>query len=165
MADRIDVDGGKYTVVSDAGHLTALRYGQPWRELTGDNLVFHLAMELQEARGELARLKQPGSRISLNITQADADSIIAAAQEMGAGPGMDHPHRGDLAHYQSRMGNHQKALAHMLAETYVQKFDWSDVITAVIDHVHNSAIEQALQVVPNAVAGAVRALKVIPTHE
>lgn len=103
-------------------------------------------------------------RASLNITQADVDSITAAAEQMGAGPGMDHPHRGDLAYYLGRMGNHQKALAHMLAETYCQKFDWSDVVTALIDHVHNSAIEQALVVATDEDRAAIRKLKVIPTH-
>lgn len=52
------VDGGKYTVVIPAnGGLHALRYGEPWRDLTGDNLVFNLAWELNEARAEIAALK------------------------------------------------------------------------------------------------------------
>lgn len=52
---RVYVDGGKYTVVFRAsGKLEAHRYGQQWRDLTGDNLVYHLALELDEARRNLS---------------------------------------------------------------------------------------------------------------
>jgi len=49
---RVPVNDGKYTVVFDGkGHLSALRYGEPWgRDLVGDNLVYWLAVELREAR-------------------------------------------------------------------------------------------------------------------
>lgn len=104
-------------------------------------------------------------KITLTITQQDVDAIVAAAEEMGAGPGIDHPGKSNLAHYRDRMGNAQKALAHMLAETYVHKFDLSDVMTALIDHIHNSAIEQALAVATDEDRAAIRALKVIPTHQ
>lgn len=39
MSEQMEFDNGKYTVIADQGKLTALRYGEPWRELTGDNLV------------------------------------------------------------------------------------------------------------------------------
>lgn len=49
--NRIDVADGKYTVLGiEDGHLRALRHGEEWRSLTGDNLIFALAVELQEAR-------------------------------------------------------------------------------------------------------------------
>lgn len=52
--NRIDVADGKYTVVGiEDGHLRALRHGEEWRSLTGDNLIFALAVELQEARERL----------------------------------------------------------------------------------------------------------------
>jgi hypothetical protein len=48
---------GKYTVhVEHNGSLTASRYGAPWRNLSGDNLVFHLAYELDEARKTIDNL-------------------------------------------------------------------------------------------------------------
>ena len=55
MAQHIEVGGGKYTVViHDSGHMEALRHGEPWRkDLTGDGLVYWLAVELQEARNKL----------------------------------------------------------------------------------------------------------------
>lgn len=49
---------GKYAVVfHDNGKLEALRYGETWRSLTGDNLVYWLAVELQNAREELSKLE------------------------------------------------------------------------------------------------------------
>lgn len=64
---QIPVENGKYTVVipetqeewakSECFH--ALRYGEPWRDLCGDNLILCLATELEEARAELKRLKTP----------------------------------------------------------------------------------------------------------
>lgn len=55
---NIDVNNGKYTVVFDDsnGKLTALRYGEPWRDIQGDNLVYWLAMSLQCAKEQIAEL-------------------------------------------------------------------------------------------------------------
>jgi hypothetical protein len=39
-------DNGKYTVINNNGLLSALRYGEPWRELTGDNLVAAMLHEV-----------------------------------------------------------------------------------------------------------------------
>lgn len=36
---------GKYTVINNNGNLSALRYGEPWRDLTGDNLVYWMLVE------------------------------------------------------------------------------------------------------------------------
>lgn len=48
---RVELDGGKYTVVQDEqGRLTALRNGEPWRDLVGDNLVLALAQEVENLR-------------------------------------------------------------------------------------------------------------------
>jgi hypothetical protein len=41
---EVEVDNCKYTVIQDAdGKLAALRYGMPWRAITGDNLIYQLA--------------------------------------------------------------------------------------------------------------------------
>lgn len=59
MAETVSVADGKYTVINDNGHLTALRNGEPWdRDLTGDNLVYWLTVELAQARERLAGLQQ-----------------------------------------------------------------------------------------------------------
>lgn len=57
-ANRIDVSDGKYSVVGiDHGRLHALRYGEAWRDLVGDNLVLALAQELDEARTKIRKLE------------------------------------------------------------------------------------------------------------
>lgn len=43
----VDVADGKYTViVKDAGGIEVLRHGEPWRDETGNNLIYWLAVEL-----------------------------------------------------------------------------------------------------------------------
>lgn len=51
---RITVEGCKYTVVINGGDMHALRYGERWKDLTGDKFVYCLATELQAARRALA---------------------------------------------------------------------------------------------------------------
>lgn len=58
MSEALEVSvlGGKYTVVMDSeGRLSALRYGEPWRDCVGDGLILALADELSAARSDLAR--------------------------------------------------------------------------------------------------------------
>lgn len=46
---KIELAGGKYTVIHDNGRgLRALRYGEEWRNLVGDNLVMAMAQEIEE---------------------------------------------------------------------------------------------------------------------
>ena len=58
MSFTVSVNDGKYTVVfHENGRPEALRYDEPWRDLSGDTLVHWLAVELQEAREEIIRLE------------------------------------------------------------------------------------------------------------
>jgi hypothetical protein len=56
---RITVNDGKYTVIVDnsaPGTFRALRYGEEWRDLTGDGLVLslcHAILDLQERLEEI----------------------------------------------------------------------------------------------------------------
>ncbi len=52
------VNDGKYTILMDDGDFRALRHGKSWRDLTGDGLIYWLAVELQEAKQELIKLNQ-----------------------------------------------------------------------------------------------------------
>jgi hypothetical protein len=53
----VTVADGKYTVKQDAsGRLTALRYGEPWRDCVGDGLICALAYEVDNLREQLARV-------------------------------------------------------------------------------------------------------------
>lgn len=47
----VEVADGKYAVIQDeTGCLKALRYGEEWRDCYGDNLIYWLAVELDELR-------------------------------------------------------------------------------------------------------------------
>lgn len=68
MSEQMDFNDGKYTVISDNGRLTALRYGEPWnRDITGDNLIYWMLVEairLKEERdASAAKLKEQDARI------------------------------------------------------------------------------------------------------
>lgn len=63
---KIDLHDGKYTIINElenGGGLRALRYGEEWRNLEGDNLVLSLFQELEEAKEEVERLREALERI------------------------------------------------------------------------------------------------------
>jgi len=39
---------GKYEIKREGDRVIALRYGEPWRDLTGDNLIYHLMARIEE---------------------------------------------------------------------------------------------------------------------
>lgn len=48
---KIELEGGKYTIIHDNGcGLKALRYGEEWRNLVGDNLVLAMTNEIERLR-------------------------------------------------------------------------------------------------------------------
>lgn len=55
--DGVTVGDGKYTVQCDGdGLMRCLRYGAPWRDLTGDGMVLALVQEIQHVRELYAEL-------------------------------------------------------------------------------------------------------------
>jgi hypothetical protein len=56
--ERIKVDG-KYEIVIDwnNGGVRALRYGEEWRELNGDNLILAMAYRIEELEKALEETK------------------------------------------------------------------------------------------------------------
>jgi hypothetical protein len=54
----IKLNDGKYTYIrDDHGNQKALRYGEMWRDLTGDNLIGALAARIEDLELELAESK------------------------------------------------------------------------------------------------------------
>lgn len=50
----IEIADGKYTVYQEkTGGLKALRYGKPWRDCCGDNLIGNLMYELIDAKEKI----------------------------------------------------------------------------------------------------------------
>ena len=61
---NISICDGKYTVIqAPTGTTRVLRYGEDWRDVTGDNVIGGLAWELQEARDRIKRLEEIGSEL------------------------------------------------------------------------------------------------------
>lgn len=66
MTERMEFEDGKYTVINHNGHLSALRYGEPWiYEISGSKLFYAMFVEAlglkderDALRAELAALKQ-----------------------------------------------------------------------------------------------------------
>lgn len=76
---RVDVDGGKYTVVQkEGGGTSILRYGEPWMgedgSFAGVNCVLAMAYELEELR----------ARPAATLEQRDADEGIEMLREANA---------------------------------------------------------------------------------
>ena len=46
----LKLDEGKYEIRMVGGRLEAYRYGAPWRDLTGDNLIYWLLIQIAEER-------------------------------------------------------------------------------------------------------------------
>ena len=54
---KIDFENGKYTVInalSEGGDFKALRYGEDWRSLNGDNLVYAMFCEIERLRDAIS---------------------------------------------------------------------------------------------------------------
>jgi hypothetical protein len=55
---NVSICDGKYTVIQEpSGETRVLRYGEEWRDVTGDNVICGLAWELQESRERIKRLE------------------------------------------------------------------------------------------------------------
>ncbi len=55
---RMTICDGKYTIIQDSNWKTRiLRYGEEWRDVTGDHVIGGLALELQEARDRIKRME------------------------------------------------------------------------------------------------------------
>lgn len=77
---RVEVEDGKYTVILHPdGKLEALRCGEPWRDLTGDKMVYCLAAEIETLR---RKVQQAQSAADMNRSWvADADSQISLLRQ------------------------------------------------------------------------------------
>jgi len=66
--EKINLDNGKYIVIiHDNYTMEALRYGEPWRNLTGDNLIYYMFQRIidLEERIKHSKGKQVINRANL----------------------------------------------------------------------------------------------------
>ena len=65
---NISICDGKYTVIqAPTGTTRVLRYGEEWRDVTGDNVIGGLAWELQEARDRIKRLEEENDAMRADL--------------------------------------------------------------------------------------------------
>ena len=89
---RYDFDDGKYAVISENGRQQALRHGEPWRDLTGDNLIYWMMVEIERLRAELV----------------EAQKQAAAYRFIRAGGAYIEPHEDGTAYVATSKGQHGK---------------------------------------------------------
>lgn len=57
--ERVDLAGGKYTIVNVNGILSAFRNGEPWdADLLGNNLCYWMFVRIKELETELDAMKK-----------------------------------------------------------------------------------------------------------
>ena len=77
---NVTVGDGKYTVQQDdGGRLTALRYGEPWRDWCGDGLIYQLAAEVQNLREEFAESRSRARKLENFIKEYETKPSTQAA--------------------------------------------------------------------------------------
>ncbi len=55
---RIELDNGKYTYIFDQNKHIALRHGEQWRDLTGDNLILSMAFKIEDLQEKVTELSK-----------------------------------------------------------------------------------------------------------
>jgi len=56
---KLDLADGKYTYIRyQQGGQEALRYGEKWRDLTGDNLIYFMGVLIEEAKRQLDKISK-----------------------------------------------------------------------------------------------------------
>lgn len=84
MVDQYTFADGKYTVISDNGKLNALRYGEPWQDLSGNNLVYWMLVEsisLKEKLDEVQKDANKWQAISM-LYPGGSDALFEQLQKI-----------------------------------------------------------------------------------
>ena len=69
---KIELENGKYTVSHDNGtNFHALRYGEEWRNLTGDGLILAMAHRIEKLEIFISKAFQAHPNLDLDIGNLD----------------------------------------------------------------------------------------------
>jgi len=87
---KLNLDNGKYTFIQyKDGGSEALRYGEPWQDTTGNNLVFALAHKLHEVIGVLAATAEAmrsasdrSAKVGLSLVEQVRQAQVQAGEDM-----------------------------------------------------------------------------------
>ena len=82
MQIKISLDSGKYTYLNTMGKQSALRYNEPWRDLTGDKFVFAMACKIDTLQYKGVELIRALRNIEDNYpeTKGTFDAVIKSFQ-------------------------------------------------------------------------------------
>ena len=58
---RVSVEGGKYTYVVTETNAHVLRYGELWKDATGDKFTYSMAAEIESLREQVEKLTKIGT--------------------------------------------------------------------------------------------------------
>lgn len=91
MSDMINVSicDGKYTIIQDAsGRTKLLRHGEPWRWVTGDNVILGAAYEIEKLQERIKQLEDARTVAAANglanmLAYEDAVAKIKRLEEAG----------------------------------------------------------------------------------
>lgn len=91
MSDMIKVSicDGKYTIIQDAsGRTNVLRYGEAWRDVTGDNVILGAAYEIEKLQERIKQLEDNRTMAAANslanmLSYEDAVAKIKRLEELG----------------------------------------------------------------------------------
>ena len=76
IGTNVSICDGKYIIIqAPTGTTRVLRYGEEWRDVTGDNVIGGLAWELQEARERIKRLEESENRMLNWLTEDCPESV------------------------------------------------------------------------------------------
>ena len=68
IGTNVSICDGKYIIIqAPTGTTRVLRYGEEWRDVTGDNVIGGLAWELQEARDRIKRLEEENDAMRADL--------------------------------------------------------------------------------------------------
>ena len=60
---RVSVEGGKYTYVITETNAHVLRYGELWKDATGDKFTYCMAAEIESLREQVEKLQADADRL------------------------------------------------------------------------------------------------------
>lgn len=79
---RVDLCGGKFTYIrqDEPFKHEALRYGEPWRDFTGDKFIYAMGDEIERLRAEVERLtKERDEAVQHNKDWFEAQKLVDAS--------------------------------------------------------------------------------------
>lgn len=69
MSIEIKLDDGKYTYILNDKEHKALRHGEEWRDLTGDNLILNMGFEIETLRTQLTKANERVKELEARYTE------------------------------------------------------------------------------------------------